>query len=274
MRPGGDEAQGLCYVWCRGPLVTTATTRALGALRVCTAEKLTCSAPTITATLPTGWWCRHQCCWSAPAMSTPAGRVPGTSRAGRRRSRQPVASSTARTCHSVRPSGLVVVSAVAQPSRSRRCAGRCRRRLRWPSGRSPVLRTGGAGHAACTRCGDSVWTRHPGAVPGRTWRPATAPGAAVRGGEPGRTGADDDENIGLLVSYGSFLSSRMRPSSSAGWRPVAPQRRERQCGFNTGPTGASSAPTTCTQPRWLDDAMSVRCPAKPRNLSLSYSLCP
>ena len=58
------------------------------------AEKLTCSAPTITARVPTRWRAIANCC-NDPVVNIPLGRSPGTSRAERGRSRAPVARITA-----------------------------------------------------------------------------------------------------------------------------------------------------------------------------------
>gem|GEM_PF-5946744 len=104
-------ARKAANVWWRGASVTTAATDAPAWARVSRAEKLTCSAPTTTALWPTGWRWRWTSCCRAPVVSTPSGRVPGTRRAERGRSRQPVASSTARAVTVPSPSGPV--SAIA-----------------------------------------------------------------------------------------------------------------------------------------------------------------
>ena len=55
-----------------------ATVRQPAWASVRTAEKLTCSAPTTTARRPTARGRATASCWSAPVVSTPAGRSPGT----------------------------------------------------------------------------------------------------------------------------------------------------------------------------------------------------
>ena len=94
--------------------MTSPATEAPPCARVATAEKLTCSAPTITARRPTLRPWRWTSCCSVEVVITPAGREPGTSRAERGRSRQPVARITAGGSISSLPPGPV--------SFSRRCS--------------------------------------------------------------------------------------------------------------------------------------------------------
>ena len=77
------------YDWWRGSGVTIATALQPTWRRVRIAEKLTCSAPTITARVPTRVPAIASCC-SEPVVKI-RGRSPGTSRAAADRSRTPVA---------------------------------------------------------------------------------------------------------------------------------------------------------------------------------------
>ena len=71
------------------------------------AEKLTCSAPTTSARPGSRCPARYTRRCSSPVVITPGGRSPGTRRAVRGRSRQPVASSTARAATVSIPAELV-----------------------------------------------------------------------------------------------------------------------------------------------------------------------
>ena len=96
--------------WCLANSVTSPATEAPACARVVIAEKLTCSAPTITARRPTLSPLRWTSCWRVEVVITPAGRSPGTSRAERGRSRHPVASTTAGGSISSLPPGPVSFS--------------------------------------------------------------------------------------------------------------------------------------------------------------------
>ena len=74
------------------------------------AEKLTCSAPTTSARPGSRCPARYTRRCSSPVVITPGGRSPGTRRAARGRSRQPVASSTAPAATVSIPAGLVSVT--------------------------------------------------------------------------------------------------------------------------------------------------------------------
>ncbi len=74
------------------------------------AEKLTCSAPTTSARPGSRWPARYTRRCSSPVVITPGGRSPGTRRAVRGRSRQPVASSTALAATVSIPAALVSVT--------------------------------------------------------------------------------------------------------------------------------------------------------------------
>ncbi len=93
--------------WCLGNSVTIPTVLAPPWRSVRSAEKLTCSAPTTSARRPTRRSFRYTSCCSVPVVSTPSGREPGTSRAERGRSRQPVARITASGSSVSRPRGPV-----------------------------------------------------------------------------------------------------------------------------------------------------------------------
>ena len=93
--------------WWRGSSVVIPTVRTPAWASVSSAEKLTCSAPTTRARSPTGSRFRYTSCWSVPVVMTPSGREPGTSRAERGRSRQPVARMTASGWIDSRPPGPV-----------------------------------------------------------------------------------------------------------------------------------------------------------------------
>jgi hypothetical protein len=92
-------------------VVVSATARAPPWASVMIAEKLTCSAPTMSARVPAGSPCRYTSCWSVPVVITPSGLLPGTKRAERGRSRQPVASTTTPGRMPARPPGPVSSSA-------------------------------------------------------------------------------------------------------------------------------------------------------------------
>jgi hypothetical protein len=94
-------------VWWRGSSVTMPTVFAPPWASVSRAEKLTCSAPTMSARAPTVCLFRYTSCWSVPVVITPSGREPGTSRAERGRSRQPLARMTASASIVSRPPGPV-----------------------------------------------------------------------------------------------------------------------------------------------------------------------
>src|SRR5438128_1266869 len=87
---------------------------------VSNAEKLTCSAPTISARVPMCGCRSSTSCCSRPVVSTPSGREPGTSRAGRGRSRQPVARTIADARSDSTLGSCYLERSVRRPARDRR----------------------------------------------------------------------------------------------------------------------------------------------------------
>ena len=148
--------------------------------------------PTMRARPPRGRCWRWTHCWSWPVVKIPDGRVPGTRRAARGRSRAPVASTTARASTSSNPSGTGHFGpARCRPSRHHGAgpdvhAGVAVARVHPPPGvgRPTQDAAGGrAGRSRCGRTGGGSRRPRPPAPPPAT-RPAPPAFSAVAAARP------------------------------------------------------------------------------------------